>query len=704
MMLAHRWPLIVAVSTLGFGLLVGEAQEKKKDAAAEKKATIAPAEAVKDGWEQIDERLVFLMIRLANTETSLEAVEKSIAANSRKQAVKIGDAKRAVRENEKMDRNGGGPMKWSKFYGTTADKFFYHPTDRNSTYHTLTVLSQQQPNGDGKGFDGTTSSQGLPIHNRPPQFDYIYRANQEASKRAEDEAAQFKGQVGALIARRNKLELEQVALWTEIAFRSVGHYDLDKKPLFRFEPSLDRGNVDAKLHADVMRTVATFLRVSLSIVDEASKDQAATLVRIKPAIAEARQVLNDSWLRLAVEASDKTTTEGKFAALAKRLDDVASNLSESYVVSVDGDNDADQLRKETFRGQLQESLVGYAQIVLALDEMATELRDKWMIKPDLDRPYGPVSLAKYAGVSASNFRTDTFSNSIGMTMNLIPAGDFMMGASQADVASYLKADNTFKAEHAKASQPQHRVQITKAFYMAAHETTQAQYEQIMGINPSHFSTSGPGSKVARDKLNGLSTGRFPVEQVSWFDAAEFCNKLSSDESRSQCYRISNVTRSGGSIRSADVTITNGDGYRLPTEAEWEYACRGRSVTPFYFGFQLNGEEANSDGNLPFGTPRRGPSIGRTTTVGSFSGNAFGLYDMHGNVWEWCQDVFDSQYYAQRVERDPVGPNVGGTRVLRGGSWADGGGSCRATGRGNISPESTGGHFGFRVVCMSGPKR
>lgn len=146
-------PLFRVASFLGLMLSFGQvalSQEKKA-------APIAPAEAAKDGWDEIDQRLIFLMIRLANTETSLEAVEKTIAASSRNQSVKNGDAKRAVRENEKMDRKGGGPVHWSVFYGRTADKFFYHPTDRNSTYHTVTVLSQQPPQNDNKTAGGVPS-------------------------------------------------------------------------------------------------------------------------------------------------------------------------------------------------------------------------------------------------------------------------------------------------------------------------------------------------------------------------------------------------------------------------------------------------------------------------------------------------------------------------------------------------------------------
>jgi hypothetical protein len=190
-MVRTRQFLIVTASLFALLLSLAEAQDKKKD--PDKKAPIAPAEKLEEGWDEIDERLIFLMVRLANTETSLEAVEKTIAASSRKASVKTGDAKRAITENEKMDRKGGGPMKWSQFYGTTAEKFFYHPTDRNSSYHTVTVLSPQPPQNDNQTAPGIPSRQGLPIHQRPPQFDYIYKANQGAAAKAEAEAAALKG-------------------------------------------------------------------------------------------------------------------------------------------------------------------------------------------------------------------------------------------------------------------------------------------------------------------------------------------------------------------------------------------------------------------------------------------------------------------------------------------------------------------------------
>jgi hypothetical protein len=361
------------------------AQQKKPT------ATVAPAEKLADGWEEIDQRLIFLMVRLANAETSLDAVEKAIGAGTRKRAAKVGEAKRAEAGNDRMDRKGGGPMKWSEFYGTTAEKFFYHPTDRNTTYHTTTILSQQGPQADNKVGGGVPAGQGVPAHQRPPQFDYIYRANENAKERAEEEAAEFKGRVNELIERRQRLEAEQAGLWCEIAFRAVSHYDLDKKPLYRFEP-IAGSDTTSRQSAESMRAASSFMALALSIISEAEKDQAATFSKIKPAVAQARLNLNDSWLRLAVDVKDRNSNEGRFAALAKRLDDVASNLSDSYVVAIEGDQAKDQQRKDTFRAKLQESLVNYAQIILALDEMSEQMKGEWTIKPDVDKPIQFVSL------------------------------------------------------------------------------------------------------------------------------------------------------------------------------------------------------------------------------------------------------------------------------------------------------------------------
>jgi uncharacterized protein (TIGR03067 family) len=390
--MSNRHAVLTSILVVSL-LLPGIAQAQKKPS-----ATIVPAEKLPEGWEEIDQRLLFLMVRLANVEASLDAIEKAIGSGTRKKVAKTGEGKRAEAGNDKMDRKGGGPMKWSEFYGTTAEAFFYHPTDRNTTYHTTTVLSQQGPQADNKVGGGVPAGQGVPVHQRPPQFDYIYRANSNAKERAEAEAAALKGKIEELAERRNRLETEQSGLWCEIAFRAVSHYDLDQKPLYRFEPLPTGSDMDSQLHAESMKGAASFMALALSIVDAAQKDQATTFSKIKPAVSEARQKLNDGWLQLGIDATDRYTTEGKFAALAKRLDDVASNLSDSYVVANEGEQAHDQQRKDTFRAMLQQSLVSYAQIILALDEMSAVMKNDWKIKPDVKRPIQFVSLANVVGV------------------------------------------------------------------------------------------------------------------------------------------------------------------------------------------------------------------------------------------------------------------------------------------------------------------
>lgn len=293
-----------------------------------------------------------------------------------------------------------------------------------------------------------------------------------------------------------------------------------------------------------------------------------------------------------------------------------------------------------------------------------------------------------------------FMNSIGMTLKLIPAGDFLMGTSEADVQGYSKTDSSLTAEYFQGEQPQHRVQITKSFYMAAHETTQAQYERVMGTNPSNFSASGNGS----DEVSGQDTSRFPVESISWFDAVEFSIKMSEWEGRMPCYRLTNMERWQGSIMSASIALLNGDGYRLPTEAEWEYACRAGTATPFHFGSKLNPKDANAGGDYASAATSNGPWLSRTTAVGLYPANAFGLYDMHGNVMEWCQDWFGESYYSQCGERDPQGPPNGKWRVCRGGAFSFVTFAARSTRRFGDIPGCRHYDFGCRLVLPAAGAR
>jgi formylglycine-generating enzyme required for sulfatase activity len=275
----------------------------------------------------------------------------------------------------------------------------------------------------------------------------------------------------------------------------------------------------------------------------------------------------------------------------------------------------------------------------------------------------------------------SFVNSVGMTLILIPHGKFTMGSNDAE-------------RDRDRDEVEHDVRITRPFYLAAYETTQQEFREVLGRNPSWFSPDHQGS----EKVADLDTDRFPVEKVSWFDAVDFCNTLSVNEGLQPYYVLQGADRDGeGAISDVtEVVISGGDGYRLPSEAEWEYACRAGAATPFHFGSQLSGKEANTNG-YSYGAAGAGPNLTRTTTVGSYSPNDFGLFDMHGNVWEWCQDWYGQDYYAGSPTDDPTGPDSGTFRVLRGGSWFNFPRNARAAYRFRSQPAARDHNFGFRVA-------
>jgi formylglycine-generating enzyme required for sulfatase activity len=247
-------------------------------------------------------------------------------------------------------------------------------------------------------------------------------------------------------------------------------------------------------------------------------------------------------------------------------------------------------------------------------------------------------------------------NSLGMRLVLIPAGKFLMGSPANEPIGF------------DVERPQHEVEITQPFYMGVYEVTQEEYQKVMLTNPSWFSAGGGGWGI----VAGRDTRRFPVESVSWHQAGEFCRRLSELPEEKRAGRL----------------------YRLPTEAEWEYACRGGAAFSelFHFGKTLTVNQANTlDSRL-----------NRTARVGSYPPNGFGLYDMHGNVWEWCLDRYQEAYYKNSPRQDPQGPDAGSERVFRGGSCWDPLISARSAQRMGYEPGRTRAVvIGFRVVMRLG---
>ncbi|MFO0806321.1 MAG: formylglycine-generating enzyme family protein [Gemmataceae bacterium] len=275
------------------------------------------------------------------------------------------------------------------------------------------------------------------------------------------------------------------------------------------------------------------------------------------------------------------------------------------------------------------------------------------------------------------------SQTLGMEFALIHPGEFRMGSPGEE--PYRRADET-----------EHRVKLTKAWYMGVHEVTQEDYEKLMGANPSHFSKNGAGSA----KVNGLDTKRFPVEMTSWFDAAEFCNRLSVKDGYEPYYKLADVKKNGVTITEAAVTIAGGNGYRLPSEAEWEFACRAGTTTPFHYGKESSEHTANVKALLDtggYGASPKWKELGRTTKVGSYPANAWGLFDMHGNAAEWCEDWYDKGYYTVSPRENPRGPEMGAHRAIRGGSWLVNDAICRSACRFFHLPSEATSYSGFRLA-------
>ena len=213
-------------------------------------------------------------------------------------------------------------------------------------------------------------------------------------------------------------------------------------------------------------------------------------------------------------------------------------------------------------------------------------------------------------------------NSIGMPFVLVPAGEFVMGLPDAGIGQ------------APPESPAHQVEITRPFHLGQFEVTQLEYASVMKTNPSWHSEAEDGKGPTAEER-----AKLPVEQVTWNDAAEFCRRLSDLSAEKAARRT----------------------YRLPTEAEWEYACRGGKAGPYMWRGRRapddeSGENAGVRPSLPI------------APVGSYPPNKFGLHDMRGNVWEWCADWFDRDYYLRSPERDPQGPADGYLKVVRGGDW------------------------------------
>jgi len=242
-------------------------------------------------------------------------------------------------------------------------------------------------------------------------------------------------------------------------------------------------------------------------------------------------------------------------------------------------------------------------------------------------------------------------NALGMEFVRVPAGTFRMGSPDAE------------PDHRDHEGPLHTVRLTRPFYLGRFPTTQAQYRELTGRDPAYFTQP---AAIAAD---------LPVDSVTYEAALAFCQRLGQLPGEREQGRV----------------------YRLPTEAEWEHACRAGTTTAYWWGDVGTALDGNFDGTRPYNTRQVTAYLQRTTRVGAYAPNPFGLYDTHGNLWEWCQDHYDGNYYRQGVTTDPTGPAEGTRRVLRGGSWHSDAPWCRSAYRCSDGETSVQNWYGFRAL-------
>ncbi|ODG99405.1 peptidase C14 [Nostoc sp. KVJ20] len=268
----------------------------------------------------------------------------------------------------------------------------------------------------------------------------------------------------------------------------------------------------------------------------------------------------------------------------------------------------------------------------------------------------------------AEYFTEDLGNGVSLEMVYIPDGTFLMGTEDEEIERLVQK---FSWDAFRREKPQHEVTV-QSFFMGKYPVTQGQWIRVAALPKVNCDLKADSSKFKGDKR--------PVEQVSWNDAVEFCDRLSS---------LSKYTNKQ---------------YRLPSEAEWEYACRASTNTPFYFGETITTELANFNGNSTYASEPKGKKRGETTEVGSFPPNGFGLYDMHGNVWEWCQDNWHDSYKGAPRDGSAWINNDNQYQILRGGSWFSNPKYCRCASRNNGNRAERGNFFnafGFRVVCAVG---
>src|SRR5260221_4092350 len=311
-------------------------------------------------------------------------------------------------------------------------------------------------------------------------------------------------------------------------------------------------------------------------------------------------------------------------------------------------------------------------------QSVTNLSKNWQFVTSLALPSNPFLFVDEAGASGGQrfyriYAQQVPTNVVARNMVWISPGTFTMGSPETEALRYYNEG------------PQTQVTISQGFWMGKYEVTQGEYSSVMGTNQSYFNGIRPRYDSSCDCYRSFDFTDLsrPAEEVSWNDAMSYCSALTSLEQTAARLPVGYV-------------------YRLPTEAEWEYACRAGTTTAFHYGPSLRSGMANFDGYREYDasigtiTNQNGIYLVQTTSVGNYAPNAWGLYDMHGNVWEWCRDYYTGSLPGGSV-KDPQGPSLGFHRIVRGGSWGFAAWGSRSAFRDGEYPGLQVRVFGFRVI-------
>lgn len=375
-----KWKWIIVVGAIVAVFARGARAEDKRP----QRPKIEPGIELEDGWEKRNPRYEHLMIRLAIVETMLDEVEKRQYGDYWRRKQKEVVIKTADKETVKFLKNGGGPTRWNKFYGQTIDAFYQPGGSRTAAIF------------DSWGNPVAASvTQGAPqLVKRPPQFDFIEKSRDKLRADAARDVNLLAKNLDKLEARRKELELEQIELWCQIAFREVQRRDLAQKSFYRFEPVSQEIDSSASKYLEGMREAVLLMSKVVRIVDKAEEDQAAALKRIAVTVKGARVHLKDTWQRCGVlkvtisnEEPDIATNTGRFLRLTKFLEDHGRNLEQSYAAGQRDTQNRDESKLDDKKRNWEEmmnSMVRFAEVVIAMDETAIKLAAEWKFEPNLN--------------------------------------------------------------------------------------------------------------------------------------------------------------------------------------------------------------------------------------------------------------------------------------------------------------------------------